>query len=286
MHSGGNMINIDFLEYLIVYAESENLSKASRTLHISQSALSRAMQKVEDYVGVPIFTRTKNKLSLNETGKELIKNAYLVIEAERLMKERTITFHNKSTNISIGAVAPGPMIKYGNLLYSTFPNKNIVSKIEDKNTLIEKLKNRIYDCIFTDCEVKDDDLISQFAYTENLYITIPKAHFLAGLKRGVTFSEIDGQSFLVSNNLGIWDEIIAKNLPKSKFFPQAMDNLYEIINASTIPNFSTNITIPLRTELERISLPILDRDATVNFYISYKKEDKNKLKKLIKMIER
>lgn len=286
MHSGGNMINIDFLEYLIVYAESENLSKASRTLHISQSALSRAMQKVEDYVGVPIFTRTKNKLSLNETGKELIKNAYLVIEAERLMKERTITFHNKSTNISIGAVAPGPMIKYGNLLYSTFPNKNIVSKIEDKNTLIEKLKNGIYDCIFTDCEVKDDDLISQFAYIENLYITIPKAHFLAGRKRGVTFSEIDGQSFLVSNNLGIWDEIIAKNLPKSKFFPQAMDNLYEIINTSTIPNFSTNITIPLRTELERISLPILDRDATVNFYISYKKEDKNKLKKLIKMIER
>ena len=286
MHSGGNMINIDFLEYLIVYAESENLSKASRTLHISQSALSRAMQKVEDYVGVPIFTRTKNKLSLNETGKELIKNAYLVIEAERLMKERTITFHNKSTNISIGAVAPGPMIKYGNLLYSIFPNKNIVSKIEDKNTLIEKLKNGIYDCIFTDCEVKDDDLISQFAYTENLYITIPKTHFLAGLKRGVTFSEIDGQSFLVSNNLGIWDEIIAKNLPKSKFFPQAMDNLYEIINASTIPNFSTNITIPLRTELERISLPILDRDATVNFYISYKKEGKNKLKKLIKMIER
>ena len=286
MHSGDNMINIDFLEYLIVYAESENLSKASRTLHISQSALSRAMQKVEDYVGVPIFTRTKNKLSLNETGKELIKNAYLVIEAERLMKERTITFHNKSTNISIGAVAPGPMIKYGNLLYSTFPNKNIVSKIEDKNTLIEKLKNGIYDCIFTDCEVKDDDLISQFAYIENLYITIPKTHFLAGLKRGVTFSEIDGQSFLVSNNLGIWDEIIAKNLPKSKFFPQAMDNLYEIINASTIPNFSTNITIPLRTELERISLPILDRDATVNFYISYKKEDKNKLKKLIKMIER
>lgn len=284
MHSGGNMINIDFLEYLIVYAESENLSKASRTLHISQSALSRAMQKVEDYVGVPIFTRTKNKLSLNETGKELIKNAYLVIEAERLMKERTITFHNKATNISIGAVAPGPMIKYGNLLYSTFPNKNIVSKIEDKNTLIEKLKNGIYDCIFTDCEVNDDDLISQFAYTENLYITIPKAHFLAGLNRGVTFSEIDGQSFLVSNNLGIWDEIIAKNLPNSKFFPQAMDNLYEIINASTIPNFSTNITIPLRTELERISLPIRDRDATVNFYISYKKEDKNKLKKLIKMI--
>ena len=67
------MINLDFLSYLIEYSKTENLSKASRTLHISQSALTRAMQKVEDYLGVPIFERTKNRLSLNDTGKELIK---------------------------------------------------------------------------------------------------------------------------------------------------------------------------------------------------------------------
>lgn len=81
------MINLDFLSYLIEYSKTENLSKASRTLHISQSALTRAMQKVEDYLGVPIFERTKNRLSLNDTGKELIKNARLVLEAERTMKE-------------------------------------------------------------------------------------------------------------------------------------------------------------------------------------------------------
>ena len=67
------MINLDFLSYLIEYSKTENLSKASRVLHISQSALTRAMQKVEDYLGVPIFERTKNRLSLNDTGKELIK---------------------------------------------------------------------------------------------------------------------------------------------------------------------------------------------------------------------
>ena len=59
------------------------------------------MQKVEDYLGVPIFERTKNRLSLNDTGKELIKNARLVLEAERTMKERTIAYYELASSISI-----------------------------------------------------------------------------------------------------------------------------------------------------------------------------------------
>ena len=112
-----------------------------------------------------------------------------------------------------------------------------------------------------------------------------KSHFWAGIVGGVHFSEIDGQSFLVADNLGIWDNIVAKNLPKSKLFPQSMENLDEIINASTIPNFSTNVTLPLRADVDRISIPILDEDASVNFYIVYKKENKQKLKLLLNYIK-
>lgn len=90
---------------------------------------------------------------------------------------------------------------------------------------------------------------------------------------------------MVSNNLGIWDDIVSKFLPKSKFFPQSMDNLYEIINASTIPNFSTNITLPMRAELNRVSMPVLDDEATVKFYLVYKKQNKPKLKKLLSLLK-
>ncbi len=279
------MINIDFLEYLIEYAKTENLTKASKNLHISQSALTRAMQKVEDYVGVPIFERTKNKLTLNDTGFELVKNAMLVIEAEKAMKDKTIEFYNRTTNIAIGSVALGPIIKYSNLFYSVFPNKTIVTKIEKQEELIEKLESNYYDFIFLSQKIENDDLICKFAFNEKLYITIPKSHFLAGIVGGVHFSEIDGQSFLVADNLGIWDNIVAKNLPKSKLFPQSMENLDEIINASTIPNFSTNVTLPLRADVDRISIPILDEDASVNFYIVYKKGNKQKLKLLLNYIK-
>ena len=280
------MINIDFLEYLVEYAKTENLTKASNSLHISQSALTRAMQKVEDYVGVPIFERSKNKLTLTETGLELVKNAKIVIETEKAMKERTVAFYNSITNISVGTIAPGPMIKYGNLLFSVFPGKTIFSKIDSKENLLEKLKDGTYDFIFTTEQIDSDEIASKYVFTEKLYITIPKTHFLSKLTQGVHFKEIDGQSFLVADNLGLWDEIVAKNLPKSKLFPQSMENLYEIINAPTIPNFSTNITLPLRSELDRVSLPILDEEASVTFYLAYKKQNKLKLKNLLNIINK
>lgn len=278
------MINIDFLKYLIEYSKTENLTKASRILHISQSALTRAMQKLEEYIEVPIFERRRNKLTLNTTGKEFVKNAQLVIDAEKNLKEKTVAFYNQMTNISIGTVAPGPMIKYGNLLYSILPNKTIFSKIENQENLIENLLNGTYDFIFVSSPVENEMLNCEYVFSESLYITIPKTHFLAGIKDGVHFSEIDGQSFLVSNNLGIWDQIVTKNLPKSKMFTQLKSNLEELINSSTIPNFSTNTTIPLRSRINRVNIPILDDDATVKFYIVYKKQNKQKLKNLLKMI--
>ncbi len=278
------MINIDFLKYLIEYSKTENLTKASRILHISQSALTRAMQKLEEYIEVPIFERRRNKLTLNTTGKEFVKNAQLVIDAEKNLKEKTVAFYNQMTNISIGTVAPGPMIKYGNLLYSILPNKTIFSKIENQENLIENLLNGTYDFIFVSSPVENELLNCEYVFSESLYITIPKTHFLAGIKDGVHFSEIDGQSFLVSNNLGIWDQIVTKNLPKSKMFTQLKSNLEELINSSTIPNFSTNTTIPLCSRINRVNIPILDDDATVKFYIVYKKQNKQKLKNLLKMI--
>lgn len=254
-------------------------------MHISQSALTLAMQKVEDYLGVPIFERTKNRLSLNDTGKELIKNARLVLEAERTMKERTIAYYELASSISIGTIAPGPMIKYGQLLFSIFPSKNIASKIDDEENLLEGLKNWKYDFIFVQNPYEDEQVESVFAFTEYLYMTIPKQHFLAGLKDGVHFSEMDGQSFLVAENLGIWDKIIEKYLPKSRFLPQTMENLNEIVNASTIPTFSTNVTYMQKTQNGRISIPILDESAKVNFYMAYNKRNKPKIKEFLTKLQ-
>ena len=88
---------------------------------------------------------------------------------------------------------------------------------------------------------------------------------------------------MVANKLGVWENIVKDNMPRSKLFSQDFENLGEIINGSTIPSFATNITIP-NQETDRVFIPILNAAAKVDFYVSYKKENKNKVKDFIKYI--
>lgn len=280
------MINVDFLEYITEFSKTQNLTKASEALHVSQSALTRAMQKIEAEVGVPLFYRARNKLELNETGKFFVKHAERVLEAEREMRMETLAFHNSLSSVSIGLCAPGPMLKYGTTFFNVFSGKAISTKVDASEALLNGLKNGSYDFIFINEPLESEEITSLFAFTEKLYITVPKTHFVAGMKDGVKFSEIDGQSFLIADKLGIWDGVIQKHLPNSRFFAQNLENLNEIINASTIPGFSTNITIPMHGIKGRIDIPILDPEASVNFYIAFRKKNRSSWEDLARAIIR
>ena len=60
------MINIQHLEQLITVAKEGTLSRAAEVLLISQPSLTRNMRQLEDDLGVQLFQRSKNKLSLTE----------------------------------------------------------------------------------------------------------------------------------------------------------------------------------------------------------------------------
>ena len=63
------MFELYQLEQLLAVAACGTLSNAAEQLHISQPALSRSMRKLEDEIGVELFTRSKNRMELNENGR-------------------------------------------------------------------------------------------------------------------------------------------------------------------------------------------------------------------------
>ena len=66
------MIEIYLLEQLATFEECKTLSKAAEKLLVSQPALSRSMQKLEDKIGVRLFERSKNRIFLNKYGVNLL----------------------------------------------------------------------------------------------------------------------------------------------------------------------------------------------------------------------
>ena len=103
------MIEIGQVEQLLAVSKYGTLSKAADALHISQPALSRAMQKLEEELQVPIFDREKNRITLNATGKVAVDYAQKVLFSANDMIARVREYDRMTHTISIGSCAPAPL---------------------------------------------------------------------------------------------------------------------------------------------------------------------------------
>ena len=74
------MLELYQLVQLLAIAECGTISKAAEQLHLSQPALSRSMQKLEEELQVTLFDRQKNKITLNKNGRLAVEQARRVVE--------------------------------------------------------------------------------------------------------------------------------------------------------------------------------------------------------------
>ena len=82
------MVDLYELKQLTAFADLGTLSKVAEEFHISTPSITRAMQHLEQYFGVPLFTRSKNKIELNETGHLAVEHARkLLAEAEQAVSQ-------------------------------------------------------------------------------------------------------------------------------------------------------------------------------------------------------
>lgn len=272
------MVDYMLLEYLLVFYEEGSLLKASEKLCISQPSLSKGMQKLEEQLGINIFNRTPNKISLNSNGEKMLPYIQDIVKMNKRLLEKAKEIKESENTLSIGFTAPGPLYKFSSLLINSVEKYKLITKIDNDDSLVKGILNNTYDLVFVNDSIKMDGVICKKVMTEKLYISIPGTHFLAYMKNGIHWKDIDGQSFLLYSNTGIWENILKKNLKKSRFL-HSMDakELKEIVEYSSIPSFLTDVTIKANGVEGRINIPILDDDAIITFYAVCKDTNKRLL---------
>lgn len=66
-------MELNYLNYFRIVAETEHISQAAQQLHITQPALSRAISRLEETVGTPLFERGANSIRLNHAGRLFLR---------------------------------------------------------------------------------------------------------------------------------------------------------------------------------------------------------------------
>ena len=153
------------LKQLIAIYNNKTLSKAANELHISQPALSRSMQKLEDELGVELFDHYTNKIELNKNGEIAVKHAKKILrDLEYMINEIHLTDQaNKIINIACCTPAPlwdiEPLIKkiYPLILTQIHETKTPHTRYllqNERSTFNEILKASIFPCYTTNLTLK------------------------------------------------------------------------------------------------------------------------------------
>ncbi len=277
------MIEIHLFEQLVAFADCGTLSAAAEKLHISQPALSRSMQRLEQELEVTLFDRQKSRILLNENGELAVKYARNLLLQENSMIEQIREFDRKKRTISLGSCAPVLVPEVVSLLSRLYSGMTISSEITGDPALADYLLEGRYqlailhekpdETLFCSCPVAD----------EQLYVYLPPVHPLADAE-GLYLRELDGQTFLLYSQTGFWDKLCRREMPSSRFLMQEeMEVLDELVANSALPAFTTDYIMRQDPRpSDRVAIPVLDEEASVTYYCACPRPEQTRFRALFR----
>ncbi|MDD6234185.1 MAG: LysR family transcriptional regulator [Lachnospiraceae bacterium] len=267
------MINLEELEQFKAFAECGTLSKVAERFHISTPSITRSMQNIESYFGVPLFTRTKNRIELNETGKVAVEYAGKILNETAQALAQVRAFDERQRTVIIKSCAPAPLWEFLKKAGSMYPGMTVSSKICRNEEVLEYMKDSACDYAILPYEAAIPGWQSEFYMEERLYVCIPADNELAE-RQQVEWEQLNGFNFLLRSELGFWDALCREKMPASKFLVQTDDSVFdELVVNSTLPCFTTDYIADRDGRYpKRVCVPIAGEDADVKFYL-YRKNN-------------
>ena len=171
----GGVVELFQLEQFVAIAKHRTMMEAAQSLHISQSALSHTLKKLEHEIGCPLFERAHNRMIINRVGETLLAHAERVIadmkeleagvaESRRLEGE---CIHVGSFSL-VAACLEFPQIT------NMFPDTEFEVRVVDKQSLADSIESGCLDMVIDDEPHLSEDWQSEPLYEERMLLSVPK----------------------------------------------------------------------------------------------------------------
>lgn len=173
-------MDIHVLEYFQLVARSESLTKAANSLHISPSALSKAIKHLEDEIGFLLFDRSLQKMSLTPAGTLFLKDVNNILS---LMKKSIEDGRRISTQQDAGLVIAhcygGTPIQILKGFHAEFPDIKLKHYLYPGETIVQQLLMEKLDVAILDRRYFDSRLNWTPLIREELLLGVNPEHPLA-----------------------------------------------------------------------------------------------------------
>lgn len=196
------MYILDFhqLEYVMAIVEEKSISKAAKKLYISQPSLSQYIMRLEESLGVKLFSRTGKSLTLTFAGEKYVETARKILNLNsKLNRELSDIACCRKGRLRIGI--PNQTSRY--ILPLVLPEFN--KKFPEVEIIIEedvslKLENMLaegkLDIAILNLPIGEEKLTYEIISIERIFLVAPKNHKIVG-KDEVKLKSLEEEMFIL-----------------------------------------------------------------------------------------
>ena len=168
------------LRYIVAVAQDRHFGQAANRCFITQPALSLAIQKLEQELGVKIFERRKNQIAVTPMGERLIHQAQRVLEEAEQMKVIAAQGRNQLVgSLRFGVIATvGPYIlpELVPILHKRAPHMPLEIEENLTTNLSAMLKSGRLDVIMVALPFDEPGIVTKSLYDEPFKAVVPVGH--------------------------------------------------------------------------------------------------------------
>lgn len=196
-------MTLNELRYVVAVAQEKNFRRAAEQVFVSQPALSLAIQKLEEELGIQIFERSRTEVSLTPIGEQIVTQAQRVLEEATLIRE----IARQGKDQLIGPLKVGTIYTTGPyLLPELIPVLKIKApemplEVEENLTanLEGLLLNGKLDVVVVALPFNIPGVMTLPLYDEDFSVLIPADHHWAG-KQHIQAEELTNEKVLLLNS--------------------------------------------------------------------------------------
>lgn len=188
------------LEVFVSVAKYSNVTRASESLSLSQSAVSMALGELEKQLEETLFDRIGKSLNLNESGRLLLPKAIKVISQ---IKEIQTTFEGDKNKLA-GNLRIGASATIGNYIFPDIisqyidkhPDVTIFLDIKNTDKIIESILNFNLDFAIVEglCQRKELNVVS---WKKDEMVIVSSPNHPVAKKKTVTAKDLAEQQWVL-----------------------------------------------------------------------------------------
>ncbi|OAS15080.1 LysR family transcriptional regulator [Paenibacillus oryzisoli] len=184
------------LQYFITVARLEHMTEAAESLHVTQSSLSKTIQRLEADLGVPLFDRIGRKLRLNEFGGKFLRRAEKALfELDQGKQEISDLASPEHGALELAVTAASAMPNILRAFRRKRPHLQFHVQMLSTQEMLALLHRGEVDFCLSSPPVEGEDIVCEIVCKDPILIAVPIGHRLAG-RSSVSLSELKNEWFV------------------------------------------------------------------------------------------